>query len=228
MYYKLYSYKSFVLTMSLVSFILFAILFQNFVKSDISKEQVANVTPSMQNFKEYMTKVIKEQSSKIQVLLKNIQLNAQTVLKKIRDMNQNPKISNVKLSDILKRKSSSTEYQIESPISENKGNVKKTNSARSFGNHYASTGFGVSASPNYVPTYHHHSIGFDPINFVVSMSLLSFLLQALQGFLSRARLPTPVVEGRSKPSEDWLKSLKKKHLYKEEEISKKKYRKKYY
>lgn len=228
MCFELSSYKSFVVTMSLVSVILFAILHLNFVKSDISKEQIANVTPSMQNFKEYMTRVIKEQSTKIQVLLNKIQLNAQTVLRKIRDMNQDPKNGNVKASDRIE-KIVTADYQNKSPISENNENiVKKTTNSRSFGSHYGNTGFGVSASANYAPTYHHHSIGFDPINIVVSMSLLSFLLQALQGLLSRARLPTLVVEGRGQLNEDWFKNLEKRNDYKEKQILKRKYRKKYY
>ncbi|CAH0719929.1 unnamed protein product, partial [Brenthis ino] len=184
----------------------------------------------MQNFKEYMTKVIKDQSSKIQVRLKKIQLNAQMLLRKIRDMNQNPKNGN-EVSDKLKREFVN-EYQIESPISENiENNIKrKARSGKSFGNHYTSTGFGVSATANYVPTYHHHSIGFDPINIVVSMSLLSFLLQALQGFLTRTRLPTPVVEARSVTNENWVKNLDKNNPYKNvnDEFLKRKLRKKYY
>ncbi|CAH2084644.1 unnamed protein product [Euphydryas editha] len=197
--------------MSLFSVILFVILLLNIAKSDIQKGRAMNVTSSIRNFKEYMSRMIKEQSSKIQILLKKIELSAQTVLKRIRNMNEKSKIVNKIHPHKIKNKIDGVEYQIESPITENikSNSIQSEVNGRSFGSHYVSTGYGASASANYgVATYHHHSIGFDPINIVVSMSLLSFLLQALQGILNRTRLPTPVVEAKSLTSgqiETWAK-----------------------
>lgn len=190
--------------MTLLSIILFVILLLNLAKSDIQKERAVNVTPSIQNFKEYMTRIVKEQSSKIQILLKKIEWNAQTVLKRIRNMNAKSKIINEIQPHKMKSKVDSVEYQIESPVTDDikTNNIQSEANGRSFVPHYVNTGYGTSASANYgVATYHHHSIGFDPINIVVSMSLLSFLLQALQGILNRTRLPTPVVEAKSLTSD---------------------------
>lgn len=204
--------------MSLFSVVVFVIIILlNSIKSEVQNEKPVNVTSSVQNIKEFMTKMVKDQSTKIQTLLKKIQYNAQTVLTKIRNMNQIPKpVRNDNIVNELKKQIDDTDDQIESPVPEdNRINDDSTElTARSFSNHYVSTGFGASGNANYgVSTYHHHSIGFDPINIVLSMSLLSLLLQALQGFLGRPRLPTPVVEARkldsitSRPSINWDKKI---------------------
>lgn len=202
--------------MSLFSVVVFVIIILlNSIKSEVQNEKPVNVTSSMQNIKEFMTKMVKDQSTKIQTLLKKIQYNAQTVLTKIRNMNQNPKPVTNDIVNELKKQIDDADDQIESPIPEDNriNDVSTEMAARSFSNHYVSTGFGASGNANYgVSTYHHHSIGFDPINIVLSMSLLSLLLQALQGFLGRPRLPTPVVEARkldsitSRPSIYWDKN----------------------
>lgn len=202
--------------MSLFSVVVFVIIILlNSIKSEVQNQKPVNVTSSMQNIKEFMTKMVKDQSTKIQTLLKKIQYNAQTVLTKIRNMNQNPKPVTNDIVNELKKQIDDADDQIESPIPEDNriNDVSTEMAARSFSNHYVSTGFGASGNANYgVSTYHHHSIGFDPINIVLSMSLLSLLLQALQGFLGRPRLPTPVVEARkldsitSRPSIYWDKN----------------------
>lgn len=201
--------------MSLFSVVVFVIIILlNSIKSEVQNEKPVNVTSSMQNIKEFMTKMVKDQSTKIQTLLKKIQYNAQTVLTKIRNMNQIPKPVNDRRNE-LKKQIDDADDQIESPIPEDNriNDVSTELAARSFSNHYVSTGFGASGNANYgVSTYHHHSIGFDPINIVLSMSLLSLLLQALQGFLGRPRLPTPIVEARrldsitSTPTINWDKN----------------------
>ncbi|OWR47499.1 hypothetical protein KGM_203175 [Danaus plexippus plexippus] len=172
-------------------FLLTFIVFQSFVKPEYQNKESSNVALSSRYVKDYMTSVVKEQSSKIQMLLKKIQSNALSVLKRIRNINLQTKIG-------AKRNLDEAEYQVKSPIAEvRKVIVQEKANSRNYNSHYLSTGFGTSGSSNYgMSTYHHHSIGFDPINIVVSMSLLSFLLQALQGFL-RTRLPTPVIEARS-------------------------------
>lgn len=182
---------------------------------------------TVQNFKYFVTNMIKEQSSKIQMLLKKIQTNAQSVLEKIENIKQDSK-TNRKMLDIIRMKNEVS--QVESPL---KNEVTETTDqiteSRSFNSHYGATGYGVSGNANYgPPTYHHHSIGFDPINIVVSMSLLSFLLQALQGLLTRSRFPTPVVEAKSLSAiEDWTKSFDDK-IGKDNYYYKKKYLKKYF
>ncbi|CAH2269949.1 jg24543 [Pararge aegeria aegeria] len=185
---------------------------------EVQHEKPVNVSASVQNIKEYMTKVIKDQSSKIQTLLRKIQYNAQMVLTKIKLMNQNQKPHMGKKTYEAMKPTDDADNQIESPISEDTriADVStKLDNARSFSNHYVSTGYGASGSANSygVSTYHHHSIGFDPINIVVSMSLISFLFQALQGFFARTRLPTPVVEAKrldSRSSEKWNNKLEEK------------------
>lgn len=213
--------------MSLLSVIVLVILLTS-MKTE-SKEQVAVVAPSVQNFKEFVTNMIKEQSSKIQTLLKKIQINAQSVLTKIENMKQVSKTSlNDKYSDTL-RKYLKLERQVESPI-EKIDPIDVREDSRSFNNYLTSTGYGASGNANYathLQTYHHHSIGFDPINIVVSVSLLSFLLQAIQGLLNRTRLPTPVVEARSlNPLQNWLKNFDDNKFTKDN--MKNKYPKKYY
>lgn len=205
------------ITMSLLSVALFLIfLMVTTVKSDVN-QKLPQSTSSVQNFKEFVANIIQEQSSKIQTLLKKIQTNAQSVLEKIENIKNDSKMNKRKLN--LKSYLGKESQQIESPVMDTA--VEAISEARNFNNHYSSTGFGTSGSQNYgtphsyatsynygAPTYHHHSIGFDPINIVVSMSLLSFLLQALQGLLGRARLPTPVVEARALQSvTDWSKRI---------------------
>lgn len=210
------------------------------MKSEVQKNQ-PTTTSSMLNFKAIMSNMIKEQSSKIQMLLKNIQMSAKNVLKKIGTMKQDNK--NNKNKDIANniKRHVRNEHQIESPISKKVATSTEANYAepRSFNNHYtmAPSGYGASGNGHYggapSSTYHHHSIGFDPINIVVSMSLLSFLLQALGGLLSRTRMPmlsTPVVEARRLETvHEWLKKNSK-HLKQmtNDKYSKLKYPKKYY
>lgn len=201
--------------MSLLSLIVFiVILLLSTVKSKIENEQVPPEL-SIQNFKEFVTKMIKQQSTKIQYLLKRIQINAHSILLKIRNINQNSNTVNYKIADNIERSFSNDEHQIEAPVIENSAKTTSNelvSNSRSFNSHYATTGYGVSGNANYgASTYHHHSIGFDPINIVVSMSLLSFLLQALQGLLTRTRFPTPVVEAKSlNTMKNWLTELEKK------------------
>lgn len=230
------------LIMSLFSVIVFIIiLLLTTVKSEMQKEQPSK-NPSVLNFKEFLSNIIKEQSSKIQMLLKKIQTNSKNVLKKIETMKQYNK--NNKNKDIAHniKKDLRNEHQIESPISKKVATSTETSYAesRSFNTHYtmAPSGYGTSGNGHYggaTSTYHHHSIGFDPINIVVSMSLLSFLLQALGGLLTRTRMPmlsTPVVEARSRGTvQEWLKQnengLKQLKIDKYSK-SKSKYPKKYY
>ncbi|KOB67161.1 hypothetical protein OBRU01_11624 [Operophtera brumata] len=163
--------------------------------------------------------MIKEQSTKIQTLLMKIQTNAQSVLEQIDNIKET-KNNRKKLINVFKN---SEIGQVESPLKAPALDTQESE-ARNFNNHYAATSYGASGYANYgTPTYHHHSIGFDPINIVVSMSLLSFLLQALQGLLSRTRAPTPVVEARSLNGiEDWRKHFVNK-LAKDKHYFKKKY-----
>ncbi|CAB3254867.1 unnamed protein product [Arctia plantaginis] len=200
--------------LSVAFFLLF--LMVTTVKADIN-QKLPQSTSSAQNFKEFVANIIQEQSSKIQTLLKKIQTNAQSVLEKIGNIKHDSKINKRKLH--LKSYLGRESQQIESPVVNTA--IEAISEARNFNNHYSPTGFGTSGSQSYgtphsygtshsygAPTYHHHSIGFDPINIVVSMSLLSFLLQALQGLLGRARLPTPVVEARELQSvADWSKKI---------------------
>lgn len=221
--------------MSLFSVIVFIIiLLLTTVKTEIKKEQ-PSTHPSVLKLKEFMSNMIKEQSLKIQMLLKKIQTNSKNALKKIETMKQDT--TNDRNKNIANniRKYVWDEHQIESPISKKIATSTEANYAesRSFNTHYtmAPSGYGTSGNGHYggaTSTYHHHSIGFDPINIVVSMSLLSFLLQALGGLLTRTRLPmlsTPVVEARSRDAvQEWLVQNEKK-LNKH---SKSKYPKKYY
>lgn len=228
------------LIMSLFSVIVFIIiLLLTTVKSEIQKEKPSR-NKSVLNFKKFMSNMIKEQSSKIQLLLKKIQTNAKNVLKRIETMKQDSK--NNKTKDIANniKKYVRNEHQIESPITKKIATSTEPSYAesRSFNSHYsmAPSGYGTSGNGHYggaTSTYHHHSIGFDPINIVVSMSLLSFLLQAIGGLLTRTRMPmlsTPVVEARSRDAvQEWLnpneKGLKQMKINKH---SKSKYPKKYY
>lgn len=221
---KLINCLSVTLTMSLLSSAIFLILLLiSTAKSTSSKD--GKPTPSVQNFKEFVTSMIKDQSSKIQTLLKKIQINAQTVLTKIENMKQDSKNMKKNLSispfrplDFLNNNIQYEERQVESPLKKNmdlaETSTEPAAEARSFNTHYGTTSYGVSANANYghLPTYHHHSIGFDPINIVVSMSLLSFILQALQGLLNRTRLPTAVVEARNlNPVQEWIKKFEEKN-----------------
>lgn len=192
-----------------------------------AKSEWQTQTSSVQNFKHFVSNMIKEQSTKIQSLLKKIQTNAQSVLKKIDNIKQDSKNNYRKYIDIYKKKSGQENGQVESPILKMTDTIDTTES-RSY-NHYQPTSYGSTGNANYgLPTYHHHSIGFDPINIMVSVSLLSFLLQALQGLLTRTRLPTPVVEAKSLNAiADWTKSFEDK-LGDDKYYLKKKYLKKYY
>ncbi|VVD00514.1 unnamed protein product [Leptidea sinapis] len=172
---------------------------------------IINIVPSQsintkislhQTIKDMAMKIIKDQSLKIQDLLEKIQSNAQSVLQKLKNVSQHTEITN------SESKTSYDEmYQIEAPAIDLK-EVSDTSVGRSFSAPYIPTGYGVSGNANYGGlTYHHHSIGFDPINIVVSVSILSFLLQALHGLLLRVR-PTPVVEAKNlEPLEVWFKKL---------------------
>ncbi|KAJ2951200.1 hypothetical protein O0L34_g5593 [Tuta absoluta] len=230
--------------MSLFSLIVFIIIILlTTVKSDIQREQSQNVS-SVLSFKEYMASVIKEQSSKMQALLKKIQTNAQSVLKKIARI----KVDRTK----TKKADEKIEYQVEPPPERS---YDATESSRGYGSLFTTTGYPASGSGGYGmggsgmahggghgggvgQTYHHHSIGLDPVNLLVSVSLLSFLLTALNGLLSGTRLPllpTPVVQARSLNDLnsfdllDWLKKYNQKvKPMKYEKYSKKKYPKKYY
>lgn len=231
MYLKNITCKTVTVTMSLLSITVFIIiLILTTAKSDLQ-----NKTPpksSVQNFKLFVANMIKDQSSKIQTLLKKIQTNAQSVLEKIENTKQDSK---ARKRNVLKLSASKEGHQIESPVLKSNEVIDPSIDAaesRSFSSHYAPSGYGVSGNANYAtPTYHHHSIGFDPINIVVSMSLLSFLLQALQGLLGRTRLPTPVVEARALNSiQDWNKKYEE-HLPatdKNKYVLKNKYFKKYF
>ncbi|CAG4930670.1 unnamed protein product [Colias eurytheme] len=207
--------------MTLLSVVIITIFFIINVRSEVTNE----IQSPIQKLKDLISKGVKEQSIKINNLLNTIESNAKIVLQKLH-LNQKEEIKtssgkNLKneFSDESKLKrrimedtvehSKKSDYQIESPIA---SEVKEETSSRSFGSVYPPTGYGVSATANFgVPTYHHHSIGFDPINIVVSMSLISFMLQALQGLLNRARFPTPVIEAKSlEPSEKFLKNLREK------------------
>lgn len=228
------------LIMSLFSVIVFIIiLLLTTVKTEIQKEQ-PSTNPSVLNFRDFMSNMIREQSSKIQLLLKKIQSNAKNVLKRIETLKQDSK--NNKNKDIANniKKYVRNEHQIESPITKKIATSTEANYAesRSFNSHYsmAPSGYGTSGNGHYggaTSTYHHHSIGFDPINIVVSMSLLSFLLQALGGLLSRTRMPmlsTPVVEARSRDTvQEWFNQNEKEpKQMKINKYSKSKNPKKYY
>lgn len=212
--FHIFPIKSVVFKMSMLSIFVIILLLNN-VKSDTKWEHPGNITSSMNSFKEYVSKMIKEQSFKIQTLLKKIQTNAMTVLDKIKNGNQSTSKAKSKyLSrkvNLFDETRSFEQNQIEAPVVETSKNELSTEvSSRSFNAHYGPSGFGASASGYGAPTFHHHSIGFDPINIVVSVSLLSFLLQALQGLLTRTRLPTPIVEAReldSISSRDWLNHI---------------------
>lgn len=203
--------------MAVISFLFLMVLLITTVKTDLHNA-------SAKNLKDFITNMIKEQSTKIQALLMKIHVNAQSVLEKI-DHIKETKFNRKKLTHVFKNSEIS---QVESPLKTKEIDTKESE-ARSFNNHYAATSYGASGNGNYgTPTYHHHSIGFDPINIVVSMSLLSFLLQALQGLLNRTRAPTPVVEARSLNAiEDWRKHFDNK-LSKDKYYFKKKYMKNYY
>lgn len=183
--------------MALTSFsILLIICLIATVNTDVRDGQ--NFFPSVESFKEYISNMIKDQSSKIQTLLKKVQTNAQSVLNNIESIKQDKtKINSPKSARELEDSIKIDDNQVESNIVA--VDTTDTNEvSRSFNNHYGTTSYGASANANHgAATYHHHSIGFDPVNIVVSMSLLSFLLQALQGLLGRTRLPTPVVEARN-------------------------------
>lgn len=220
--------------MSLLSLAFFIIILMfTTVKADLQNNN-PTTSSSVQNFKIFVANMIKEQSSKIQTLLKKIQTNAQSVLEKINNMKQDTKLNKGKLD--IKINGGKEEHQIESPVLKSNEvidtSVDAIAESRTYNNHYSSSGYGVSGNANYgAPTYHHHSIGFDPINIVVSMSLLSFLLQALQGLLGRTRLPTPVVEARTlNPIQEWTKKYKDNLADKEKDqyYLKKKYFKKYF
>lgn len=229
--------------MSLLSFTIFiSFVFLSMASPNIENKITSTKQSTIQNFKEFVTNMIKDQSSKIQTLLKKVQINAQSVLKKIENMKQDSLQREKKKHDLLpfhpfnfvKKDVQNQERQVESPI-KNVGGIDMSTEAiaesRSFPSHYGASSYGTSGNGNYGgnhPTYHHHSIGFDPINIVVSVSLLSFLLQALQGLLSRTRLPTQVVEARYlNPVQDWLKKFEEKNTMKGDYL-KRKYPKKYF
>lgn len=235
-------------TMSVLSVTLFLIfLIVTAAKGDKADgPQKPQPTSSVQNFKEYVANMVKEQSTKIQTLLKKIQTNAQSVLEKIENIKQDSKMNKRKFD--LKSYFGMEGHQIESPVLKNNEVVdtalEAISDARNFNSHYGTSGFGTTGTTSYgTPhsygtshgygglTYHHHSIGFDPINIVVSMSLLSFLLQALQGLLGRTRFSTPVVEARAlQTDQDWSKKIVENLTVKDKDkyYLNKKFFKKYY
>lgn len=209
--------------MSLLSVIVFVlIVLVTTVKTEVNNETAPTPAASVQNFKEFFTNAINKQSQKIQTLFKKIQTNAQSLMNKIESIKQD------KRETILKKRLTSfltkDRYQVEAPQTK-RGNLLPTDLvtdgrelARSYSKHYQAHGgghtgygYGATSNANYnlLPTMnHHHSFGFDPINIVVSVSLLSFLLQAITGLLSRTRLPTPVVEARNlNQVEKWFANL---------------------
>lgn len=176
-----------------------------------------------QRFKEFVTNVIKEQSTKIQNLFQQIQSNAQTVLKKIDGMKKSKGRAldrkdgfQIEAPELIKKKSLSLK-SIPKTIQQEGRNFASTYPAMMMpsghglsahgSNNYGGGHYGGHVSSGHgSSTYHHHSIGFDPINIVVSVSLLSFLLQAIQGLLARAKIATPVIEARSMDQVPvWLK-----------------------
>lgn len=206
------------LTMSLLSLaVAIVIILTSTASFEVKNNLKSNY--SVQNFKEYVTNVIRDQTTKIQTLLKKIQWNAQSVLARIENVKQDRKFDvNIKKPLYYTKRN---DNQVESSLKVDAST--EVTESRNFNNHYATSAYGASGNANYgASTYHHHSIGFDPINIVVSMSLLSFLLQALQGLLGRTRLPTQVVEARNAHSElDWQKKIQE--LTKDEYYFKKKY-----
>lgn len=207
MSFKLISY-SVAFAMSLTSVALFIILLLlSTVQTNVHKDSGSVPVSSMYNFKEHISKIIRKQSSIIQILLDKIQTKAHNVLVKLKHAED---INTMRVNAFSKhdgrdhildaKRNKAEEHQIESPMKvfRKDGTSEVVTKPRSFNSLYTSTGFGVSGNSNYGPlTYHHHSIGFDPINIVVSVSILSFLLQALQGLLARARLSNAMVEARS-------------------------------
>nr|CAB3506893.1 unnamed protein product [Spodoptera littoralis] len=101
---------------------------------------------AVQNFKVFVANMIKEQSSKIQTLLKKIQTNAQSVLEKIDNMKQDTKLNKRKLD--IKTNSGRDGHQIESPVLKSNElidtSVDVIAESRNFNNHYGSSGYGVS------------------------------------------------------------------------------------
>lgn len=206
--------------MSVLSVIVFLIiLLVTAVKSDLQNDN--HQTTTVQNFKKFVTNIIKEQSTKVQTLFDNIQKNAKKMLKKldsVNNYNRNRFITN-----------DGREQQIETPEL-SKSNLQHSRSLQDYSDslnrNYGSytTGYGAPSNNNNnhgALTYHHHSIGFDPVNIVLSMSLLSFLLQAIQGILSRVTMPTTVVEARNAHhAESWLRNYEKKMKMKPIEIDK--------
>ncbi|CAH0399861.1 unnamed protein product [Chilo suppressalis] len=207
-------------------------------RPNVVKEK-STVLQSYQNFKDFVTNMIEDQSSKIQILLKKIQTNAQSVLKKINNIKRDSKTKESKYMGLNFRprkvfRNENDEHQLESPILKKQLDTSLSNKvaeSRNFNSHFGTSSYGVSANGNYgtpAQTYHHHSIGFDPINIVVSMSLLSFLLQALQGLLNRTRLPTPIVEARHlNPAQEWFRKFSTKFETLKPDYTKRKYPKKY-
>ncbi|GBP14830.1 hypothetical protein EVAR_75422_1 [Eumeta japonica] len=164
-------------------------------------------TASVQKFKDFFSNAIRDQSKRIQGLFEKIQSNAKIMLRKLNYVKSDGGAS----ANNMKRVASPP--AVETAVS---GVTRPLKSGvRNYGGaHYPSTGYGApNANSNHgAPSYHHHSIGFDPLNIVLSVSLLSFLLQALQGLLSRTRLPTPVVEAKELTQvQNWLKSYEKQY-----------------
>lgn len=212
--------------MSLLSVSVFLLI--SLISISASKSEWQSHTSLVQNFKHYVSNMIKDHSMKIKLLLNKIQTNAQSVLEKIDTIKQDTNKKKSKFFGIFKKRSGHESDQLEAPIMKTSLGTIDATESRSF-NHYQPTSYGSTGNGNYgLPTYHHHSIGFDPINIMVSVSLLSFLLQALQGLLTRTRLPTPVVEAKSLNAvEDWTKTFEDK-LGNDKYYIKKKYLKKYY
>ncbi|CAH4034017.1 unnamed protein product [Pieris brassicae] len=169
-----------------------AIVITIFIVNAQSKE--TNTTKT--GIKELVTKVFKEQSQMITDLLNKIQVNAQRVLQELRSLNQIPVLNkNPNTSKLtIQGRDLGPKFQIEST---NTGLKDSTEKSRSFSSHFTTTGYGIGGTAYGGVTYHHHSIGFDPLNIVLSMSLLSFLFQAFQSLLANTRLPTPVIEAKS-------------------------------
>jgi hypothetical protein len=227
------------LTMSLLSLTVFIVLLlRSTVKTNLTDEPSPSI-PRIQKFKEFFMNMIKELSLKTQTIFKTIQMKAQSVFIKMENMDSKKDTRESNLidnSDVISNNIDYEKHQAESTKSKISNDRIDTEigESRNFNNYHASSAYGASGGANYgghLQTYHHHSIGFDPVNIVVSMSLLSFLLQALQGLLSRTRLPTQIVEARNlNPVQGWLQKFEDKNMVvpKSNEYGKRKYPKKYY
>lgn len=191
--------------MSLLSIAIFiAIIILTTVKPD--REDMPAFVPSIQNYKENLSK---SKITKEQMKIAKHKINQEKIKKSYE--------GNIVERNGYSKTNKIEEHQIESPIQVKDKPTGVAAKPRTFNSHFTSTGFGVTSNSYYgSPVYHHHAIGFDPINIMVSVSIVSFLLQALQGLLARARLPTAVVEARGlnlKSSNLQRKNLKPFKIY---------------